>query len=88
MTDMFSPWKALLGWPAAGHAQARSLIAGKAPAAGQLVDPRLAELAYADSALPIGEGRTISQPFVAAMLVEAAEIVRGDRVLDVGTGSG
>jgi len=44
--------------------------------------------AYADRALPIGSGQTISQPFVVAAMTAALEIVRGDRALDVGTGSG
>jgi protein-L-isoaspartate(D-aspartate) O-methyltransferase len=45
-------------------------------------------LAYADMALPIGRGQTISQPYVVALMTEAAEVKRGDRVLEVGTGSG
>ncbi len=52
------------------------------------VPPRLVEDAYADSPLPIGSGQTISQPYVVALTAEAAGISPGDRVLDVGTGSG
>lgn len=44
--------------------------------------------AYADGPLPIGEGQTISQPYVVAWMAEAAEVAVGDRVLEVGTGSG
>ena len=44
--------------------------------------------AYADGPLPIGEGQTISQPYVVAWMAEAAEVAPGDRVLEVGTGSG
>ncbi|MHB1167888.1 MAG: protein-L-isoaspartate(D-aspartate) O-methyltransferase [Longimicrobiales bacterium] len=44
--------------------------------------------AYADRALPITEGQTISQPYVVALMIEAAEVQPGDRVLEVGTGSG
>lgn len=44
--------------------------------------------AYADSALPIGHGQTISQPYVVAAMTEAARIAPGERVLEVGTGSG
>jgi protein-L-isoaspartate(D-aspartate) O-methyltransferase len=44
--------------------------------------------AYDDGPLPIGEGQTISQPYVVALMAEAAEVAPGDRVLDVGTGSG
>lgn len=44
--------------------------------------------AYEDNALPIGHGQTISQPFIVALMAEAAEIRPGDRVLEIGTGSG
>jgi protein-L-isoaspartate(D-aspartate) O-methyltransferase len=52
------------------------------------VDPGLSELAYEDSPLPIGEGQTISQPYVVALMIEAAQVQPGDRVLEVGAGSG
>jgi protein-L-isoaspartate(D-aspartate) O-methyltransferase len=48
----------------------------------------LARYAYDDTPLPLANGQTISQPYVVALMVEAAHIGRGDRVLDVGTGSG
>jgi protein-L-isoaspartate(D-aspartate) O-methyltransferase len=48
----------------------------------------LHERAYDDGPLPIGEGQTISQPYIVALMAQAAEIGPGDRVLDVGTGSG
>jgi protein-L-isoaspartate(D-aspartate) O-methyltransferase len=44
--------------------------------------------AYADRALPIGHGQTISQPLMVAIIVEALELQPDDRALDVGTGSG
>lgn len=44
--------------------------------------------AYADRALPIEKGQTISQPFVVAMMANALNLESVDRVLDVGTGSG
>jgi protein-L-isoaspartate(D-aspartate) O-methyltransferase len=44
--------------------------------------------AYADRALPIGEGQTISQPLIVAAMTEALQLQPGDRVLEVGTGSG
>jgi protein-L-isoaspartate(D-aspartate) O-methyltransferase len=44
--------------------------------------------AYADSALPIGHGQTISQPWVVAAICEALEVGGDERVLDVGAGSG
>ncbi len=46
------------------------------------------ELAYEDSALPIAEGQTISQPYIVGAMLEAAELERGDKILEVGAGSG
>jgi protein-L-isoaspartate(D-aspartate) O-methyltransferase len=54
----------------------------------EFVPASVREFAYADSALPIGEGQTISQPYVVALMTEAAEPQPGHRVLEVGTGSG
>src|SRR3546814_907709 len=48
----------------------------------------LEEFAYEDSALPIEEEQTISQPYIVAAMIEAAELKPGDRVLEVGAGSG
>ena len=53
-----------------------------------LVPPELAEFAYEDTPLPIGAGQTISQPFIVAVMTEAAGIQPGDTVLEIGTGSG
>lgn len=44
--------------------------------------------AYADAPLPIGAGQTISQPYMVALMAQAAGLRAGDRVLEVGTGSG
>src|ERR1700737_626132 len=44
--------------------------------------------AYADKPLPIGEGQTISQPFMVGAMTEALELTGTDRVLEIGTGSG
>ena len=44
--------------------------------------------AYADSALPIGENQTISQPWIVAAICQALELVGGERVLEIGSGSG
>ena len=44
--------------------------------------------AYADRALPIGAGQTISQPLMVARMTELLEVQSGDRILEIGTGSG
>ena len=48
----------------------------------------MAEFAYQDIPLPIAEGQTISQPYVVAWMTEAAGVKPGQRVLEIGTGSG
>ena len=52
------------------------------------VDESLRPKAYNDCPLPIGEGQTISQPYVVALMTEALSLRGGERVLEVGTGSG
>jgi protein-L-isoaspartate(D-aspartate) O-methyltransferase len=52
------------------------------------VDEDLRNRAYADYPLPIGEGQTISQPYVVALMTEALRLKPTDRVLEIGTGSG
>jgi len=44
--------------------------------------------AYADEALPIGAGQTISQPYMVALMTELLDVQPGDRILEIGTGSG
>lgn len=52
------------------------------------VDADLRDAAYDDSPLPIGAGQTISQPYMVALMAQAARLKPGDRVLEIGTGSG
>ena len=52
------------------------------------VPEELRDRAYDDAALPIGEGQTISQPYMVARICEELALRGGERVLDVGTGSG
>ena len=52
------------------------------------VDERDADLAYADMPLRIGFGQTISQPYMVALICQEADVAEGERVLDIGTGSG
>jgi len=51
-------------------------------------DSALHSHAYEDKAFPIGEGQTISQPYTVAFQTELLEVRRGDKILEVGTGSG
>jgi protein-L-isoaspartate(D-aspartate) O-methyltransferase len=52
------------------------------------VPPGWADSAYADSALPIEAGQTISQPYTVAFMCQSAQLQGGEKVLEVGTGSG
>lgn len=54
----------------------------------QFVPEELKAVAYADTALPIGAGQTISQPTVVAFCLELLQTRSGDRILDIGSGSG
>jgi protein-L-isoaspartate(D-aspartate) O-methyltransferase len=54
----------------------------------EFVPEKVRHLAYADRPLPIGEGQTISQPYIVALMTELLGLKKGDRVLEVGTGSG
>src|SRR5262245_31359556 len=54
----------------------------------RFVEPNFTDTAYADQALPIACGQTISQPFVVAYMTERLELKPEHRVLEVGTGSG
>jgi protein-L-isoaspartate(D-aspartate) O-methyltransferase len=54
----------------------------------RFVETGFEEFAYEDGALPIADEQTISQPYIVALMTEAAELKPGDKVLEVGTGSG
>ena len=54
----------------------------------RFVPPDLRQLAYEDRPLPIGLEQTISQPFIVALMTQALELSGGEKVLEVGTGSG
>lgn len=52
------------------------------------VEPTLQNQAYDDNALPIGEGQTISQPYIVALMTEGLALLGKEQVLEIGTGSG
>lgn len=54
----------------------------------EFVPDRLKEEAYGDGPLPIGEGQTISQPYIVAFMTQALDLEPHDKVLEIGTGSG
>jgi len=71
-----------------GIADQRVLKAMSAIPRHLFVPEDLRRQAYADHPLPIGEGQTISQPYVVALMTEALKLRPGDRVLEIGAGSG
>lgn len=54
----------------------------------EFVPETLRDEAYEDHPVPIGDGQTISQPYVVALMLESLQVSRNDKVLEVGTGSG
>jgi protein-L-isoaspartate(D-aspartate) O-methyltransferase len=54
----------------------------------EFVAPAYQEHAYADHPVPIGEGQTISQPYIVALTVQALQLTSSSKVLEIGTGSG
>ena len=71
-----------------GITDERVLAAMRAVPRENFTAPGFEEFAYEDSALPIAEGQTISQPYIVGAMAAAAELEPGDKVLEVGTGSG
>jgi protein-L-isoaspartate(D-aspartate) O-methyltransferase len=71
-----------------GVADSATLAAMSAVPRHEFVSPTWQPLAYTDGPLPIGEGQTISQPYVVALMTERLELRPGEKVLEVGTGSG
>jgi protein-L-isoaspartate(D-aspartate) O-methyltransferase len=71
-----------------GIADVRVLEAMRKVPRHLFVDPVLAGRAYDDSPLPIGEGQTISQPYMVAVMTAALALQGGEKVLEIGTGSG
>jgi protein-L-isoaspartate(D-aspartate) O-methyltransferase len=89
-----APWAALRKAMVADQIAARGIRDPRVLAAMAVIPrhafvPRdVAGQAYEDTPLPIGEGQTISQPYIVALMTECLALQEGDRVLEVGTGSG
>lgn len=73
---------------ARGVKDPRVLKAFEEVARHRFVSPQYQDQAYEDMPLPIGQGQTISQPYIVAYMVEASEIKPTDRCLEIGTGCG
>jgi protein-L-isoaspartate(D-aspartate) O-methyltransferase len=73
---------------AAGIRDTQVLEAMGAVPRHEFVPEDLVDAAYSDGPLPIGYGQTISQPYIVALMTELLRLEAGDRVLEVGTGSG
>jgi len=71
-----------------GLADERVLAAMERVPRHEFAPERYRDQAYEDHPLPIGEGQTISQPYIVALMLEALEISPADKVLEIGTGSG
>jgi protein-L-isoaspartate(D-aspartate) O-methyltransferase len=73
---------------ARGIRDPRVIEAMRAVPREMFVPPELVREAYADRALPIGHGQTISQPYIVALMVESLALRGGETVLEIGVGSG
>jgi len=71
-----------------GIRDAHVLRAMRAVPREEFVHESLRLFAYDDAPLPIGEGQTISQPYIVALMIEAARLRPGEHALEIGTGSG
>jgi protein-L-isoaspartate(D-aspartate) O-methyltransferase len=71
-----------------GIADSRVLAAMKKLPRERFIAPKLQADAYSDNALPIDCEQTISQPYIVALMTQALELTGGEKVLEIGTGSG
>jgi len=73
---------------ARGVRDPRVLAAMRSVPRHEFVPEAVRAQAYADGPLPIGDAQTISQPYIVALMTELLEVAPGDKVLEIGTGSG
>ncbi|WP_273566902.1 protein-L-isoaspartate(D-aspartate) O-methyltransferase [Maribacter halichondriae] len=73
---------------ARGVADPPTLLAMLGVPRHEFVPEEVKPYAYSDGPLPIGNGQTISQPYIVAFMTEALQLKKSDRVLEIGTGSG
>jgi protein-L-isoaspartate(D-aspartate) O-methyltransferase len=85
-TDSQSDFRGKGQWPDVKDDRVRAAFAAVPREA--FIAPELRQYAGEDAPLPIGQGQTISQPYVVALMVQALALGAGDRVLEIGTGSG
>jgi protein-L-isoaspartate(D-aspartate) O-methyltransferase len=71
-----------------GVTASRVLVAMRTVPRHEFMPEALRDRAYGDHALPIGEGQTISQPYIVAFMTELLALTGNERVLEIGTGSG
>ena len=73
---------------ARGVSEPRVLAAMREVPRHLFVEPEFRKEAYADHPVPIGEGQTVSQPYIVALMTQLLDVGPNDRVLEIGTGSG
>jgi protein-L-isoaspartate(D-aspartate) O-methyltransferase len=73
---------------ARGIRDSRVLAAMRSVPREFFVPPEYRDRAYDDSPVPIGQGQTISQPYIVALMTQTLGLKKGDKVLEIGTGSG
>ena len=90
MSDFTALRENMVEWQIAGRGlnNPNLLAAFRAVPREEFVSSDYADFAYQDSPLPIESGQTISQPYIVALTIDAAGIKPGDKVLEVGAGSG
>lgn len=90
LTDFAAEREAMVQRQIAGRGIREPVIleAFRAVPRERFLSAEYAELAYGDHPLPIESGQTISQPYIVALMIHAAQVRCGDRVLEVGAGSG